>query len=288
MNPTFSLLKQRSEFLRLVRGFFEQRSFTEICSPLMVSEIGFEPHLDPLRITEEDFSGKKSERFLITSPELWMKRVLSLGCGPIFQISSCFRNKEVTSPLHTTEFTMLEWYRPHSDYHAIMDDMISLFHYLELTPPVKKTMSEVFLEHVGYDWRKLLDEHPLEKDFENAFFQVFLTSIEPKLSSVIVYDYPACMASLSTISGDVAQRFEVYYQGIELANGFNELVDPQEQRRRCESDLALRTLEGKDPLPLPEKFLSSLEHVPPSGGVALGIDRLFMVYSGHDSILRWD
>lgn len=304
----------RSKFLQAIREFFLENEFIETDTPLMVRQCGLEPNLTPFETDLLDRDGKKYKRYLITSPEHHMKMLLCAGCTNIFQICKCFRNSEEGSPRHNPEFMMLEWYRTNADYTAIMSDMEELFLYVakkvfgkitfvyqgisvDLTKAWERiTVAEAFSKFAGVENLHSLSRDDFAKhgerlevsinpsdDWDDIFYKIFLTHIESKLghgAPTILCEYPAHMAALAIRRGDVCERFEAYIAGLELCNGFTELTDAKEQRARFIEEKAERKSMGKNDLPLPENFLNALDMgMPPAGGNALGLDRMFMIMS---------
>lgn len=230
---------------------------------------------------------------LQTSPEVCMKRLLCRGYQRIFQISHCWRAGERGSR-HLSEFTMLEWYRAHADYRDLMDDCRNLLqtiaadcaddgcfgrNNLKIDPHAE--WAHISLQEA---FSRFAQADVLQCAQNGDFDDILVSRIEPALENfsapVVLYDYPASMAALSRLRHDTpqyAERFELYVGGVELANGFSELSDPAEQRRRFELANQVRQQHGKPVLPLPEKFLAELSAMPPSAGIALGIDRLIML-----------
>lgn len=293
-----ALLRQRAALFRSLRAFFDARGFLEVETPLAVPSPGLDLHLDAFEVQREG----RDPRYLITSPEYQMKRLLSGGLERIYQVCKCFRRNEQGS-LHEPEFTMLEWYRAHAGSEEVMADTEQLVAHVarathqgravvkgpegevDVTPPwPRMTVEQAFREYAGVEVDDVLPD-------EEQFFRILVDRIEPRLGQqqpVFLVDYPASMASLARLKPDnpkVADRFEAYVQGIELCNGFGELTDPAEQRRRFERDQQVRREAGKDVYPLDERFLQALETgMPESGGNALGIDRLVMLVLGAESI----
>jgi lysyl-tRNA synthetase class 2 len=288
----YARLKARARMLSELRGFFDARGFLEVETPLVVPSPGLDVHLDALRVET-----RGGERFLITSPEYQMKRLLAAGFGPIYQLAKCFRNDEL-GERHQPEFTMLEWYRPFAGVDEVMRDTEELVAHLALwlhgslllptafgavdvTPPWPRlTVREAFARFAGKRLDDLLDD-------EATLFEVLVTEVEPRLArlgAVMLCDYPISMASLARARpGDpaVAERFEAYVAGLELCNGFGELTAPDEQRARLMRDQAERQQRGLPVYPLDERFLAALEDgMPESGGNALGVDRLVMLLLG--------
>jgi lysyl-tRNA synthetase class 2 len=239
------------------------------------------------------------DQYLRTSPELHMKRLLSAGCERVFQIGPCFRRGE-RGRVHNPEYTMLEWYRANADYNDVLADAKSLLvsvarkvlgktalarrgGTIELESPWKYlTVSAAFVQNAGWD--------PVKKFDADRFDLDLVGKVEPHLCGavpVILADYPveaAALARRKPGNEHVAERWELYIGGIELANAFSELTDPVEQRQRFEKCTLDRRALGKEVYPLDEAFLSAMENMPPSAGVALGLDRLLMLLAGADSL----
>ncbi len=228
-----------------------------------------------------------------------MKRLLAAGYPKIFQICHCWRRDERGSR-HLPEFTMLEWYRAHGDYNDLMADCVSLVRHLAaacgtggsltcgghavdlLGEWERVTVREAFRRHTGTTADQALRD--------GLFDELMTVEIEPRLGTnkpTFLCDYPAERGALARVKEDdatVAERFELYIGGVELANGFSELTDPQEQRRRFQEEAACREERGQPPYPMPEPFLAELANMPPAAGIALGMDRLVMLLAGAQSI----
>lgn len=336
---------QRARILELMREWFRQQEFLEVETPLMLKYPGMEPHLNLFSSEFVSEDGQyRDQRFLHTSPEYGMKKLLGAGFERIFQITKVFRNGELgnadflgctggkasgdvnycVQPLgendsrHNPEFTMLEWYRAHADYTHIMDDSEGMIRFIvkglaEVVPQdirglvegewERLTVKEAFQRYAGMDLDALREESDLrvaveakgyelgiEYSWDDLFFLVLLNEVEPKLGKErpqFLCDYPATQAALACKKQDDpfwAERFELYINGMELCNAFTELVDPVEQRERLLEEKTLRDSMGKQPYGIDEAFLEALETMPPSGGNALGIDRLVMVLLGKRSI----
>jgi len=309
---------RRNRIKDAVRAFFRERGFLEVETPRLLPAGGQEPHLNPFRTSVETVRGE-ADAYLITSPEYCHKRLLAAGHERIFEMARVFRNgSEEGRDLHWFEFTMLEWYRAFACYEEIMDDAENLvFHAARaagtdaagaLHPPFRRmTMAEAYRELAGVDLEPYLsgngpefarreadegrfglgpDETP-----DDRFFKILVAAVEPALRNlgpVFLIDYPAAQAALSKIKPDdprVCERFELYINGVELANGFTELNDPAEQRRRFEEDARVKAAGGREAVPVDEAFLEALElGMPPAGGVALGLDRLAMVLCGENGL----
>lgn len=273
-------LKKRASIISGIRKFFDGKGYLEVETPLLVSKPGMEPFLSPFRTEVKDPKGNSYDGYLITSPEFAMKKLLVAGFPKIYQLGKCFRNGEDFGGLHNPEFTMLEWYRAGTDYKGIMDELEEMINSLgvkKFGPWERLTVAEAFQKYAERDVLELAND-------EQEFHHVFLNKIEPHLGKdvpTILYDYPAQMAALSKVKGEWAERFELYIDGIEIANAFTELTDPKEQRRRFEEERAHRIKLGKHDHGLDEDFLLALEEgMPESGGIALGVDRLVMALLG--------
>jgi elongation factor P--(R)-beta-lysine ligase len=282
-------LERRAEMLRAIRQFFDSRGFVEIEAPIRVPSPGLELHLDAYAV---------EDRYLITSPEYQMKRLLAGGMERIYSLGKVFRRGEVGAH-HNPEFTMLEWYRAHAGWETIADDVEALVGEVcgvALTWE-RLTVAEACRRHAGVEVagdetadalrakvRAAGFRAPDDGGWDDVFFTLFLDAVEPKLGpATILYDWPRPLAALARGKpGDprVVERFEAYVSGMELCNAFGELVDPVEQRWRCEKDLKERKQRGLPAYPLDEKFLAALGEMPPSSGVALGVDRLAMLLLG--------
>ena len=264
-------LPERARVLRQIRAFFDARGFTEVETPVRIPAPAPEPHID---------CPPSGDWFLRASPELQMKKLLAAGMERIYQIGPCFRAGE-KGRRHSPEFTMLEWYRANADYSDIARDAEELV--AEVLRPrgsaalPRVTVREAYRRWAGWD--------PVEAWDQDRFDFDMATKIEPNLPKgpLFLMDYPAPAASLARLKADdprVAERWELYVDGLELANAFTELTDPGEQRRRFESARAERRALGEADYPLDEEFLDALARMPPSGGVALGVDRLVMLACG--------
>jgi lysyl-tRNA synthetase class 2 len=287
-------LRRRAEVLRAVRRWFDARGFLEVETPAAVPSPGLDLHLSAAGAT----GLARAPRWLITSPEYQMKRLLAGGMGRIYQLGRCFRRGE-RGPLHEPEFTMLEWYRAFAGSDAIMRDTEALVaavaravhggattlpgrgRPVDVRPPWQRlTVAEAFERFAGVALDAVLPD-------EERFFRLLVERVEPELGHpkpVFLTHWPASMASLARLHPDDprwADRVEAYVDGLELCNGFGELVDPVEQRARLERDRDARAAGGLDAYPIDERFLAALEEgLPPSGGNALGIDRLVMLVTG--------
>ena len=287
-------LKQRAELFANLRAFFSDKGIIEVETPVLAGAPVTDLHIQSLT-TEISFGNSSKTFYLQTSPEFAMKRLLADNPEPIYQIGKVFRDDPV-SKHHNPEFTMLEWYRPGFSLEQLMDEVGELLApLLESDSFPKFSYRELFETHlninphqVGAEEISSIAQERIElsvSELEKTdYLQLLMTTvIEPQLpSTCFVYDYPKEQASLAVIGKNVARdivakRFEVYCQGMELANGYYELIDVAEQRRRFEADNNARQAHGLEVYPIDEKFLAALESGMPScSGVALGIDRLFM------------
>jgi lysyl-tRNA synthetase class 2 len=297
--PTASIetLELRANILRSIRDYFAATRALEVDTPTLSAAAVTDVHLASIQA-----QANRELRYLITSPEYAMKRLLAAGCGDIWQIGHVYRDSEI-GRWHNPEFTMLEWYRIGIDHHALMSDVERLVN--TVLPSSKQfdraerlTYRDAVQLHAGVD--ALEDPvavlvarlesasidvpRDLHSDRDACLDLIVSTLVGPQLGQdrlTFVYDYPASQAALARIRGPVASRFEAYLDGIELANGFHELADASEQRKRFEADLAQRRQRGLTELPIDERFLAALAHgLPECSGVALGFDRLLMCALG--------
>jgi len=276
--------------IQAIRDFFTDNLYLEIETPVLSPCIIPEAQIDP--VSAED-------QYLQASPELCMKRMLSKGFDKIFQICKCFRRDERGSK-HLPELTMLEWYAKDNTYLDLMDHCQGLIKFIaerlslenqiryqdkmiRINHPWQKiTVKKAFARYADKSLKKSLDD--------NSFDETLSFQIEPHLGNttpVFLYDYPASLASLAKLlpgNCDVAQRFEFYMAGIELANGFTELTDPVEQRLRFHNENRIRQSQNKALIPMPDKFLTDLATMPDTAGIALGVDRLVMILCNTTSI----
>lgn len=297
-------LIKRAAILREIRQFFSDRGVLEVETPAM-SEFGVtDIHLSTFNTAFlSPFANKAKTLHLITSPEYHMKRLLAAGSGAIFQLCRVFRNEESGSR-HNPEFTMLEWYRPHFDMYRLINEVDDLLQQiLDCEPAESYSYQFVFQTYVGLDplsaTRQQLAvkarENGLqcddEEDRDTLLQFLFSEVVEPQIGKerpTAVYHFPATQAALAQFSPEdhrVAERFEFYYKGLELANGFHELTDAREQFRRFEADNLNRAKMGLPPQQLDSRFLAALKAgIPNCSGVALGVDRLIMLALGASKI----
>lgn len=284
MRADVDVLKARSRIVSSIRAFFDSLDFTEVDTLVRIPAPAPEPHIDCPPVA--------TGGFLRASPELQMKKLLASGFERIYQIGPCFRDGESGSR-HNPEFTMLEWYRKNATYLDILNDFEHLWLHLtgdcpQLSPMKngdcpqfrRVTVREAYRDWAGWD--------PWEKWDEDRFDYDMAVKIEPAIKAmgggVFLMDYPPQAASLAMLRGDVAERWEFYYNGMELANAFTELCDADEQRRRFVLAREKRKALGESDYPLDEEFLRSLPQIGSAAGVALGIDRLVMTLLGTSTI----
>ncbi|HPS28566.1 MAG TPA: EF-P lysine aminoacylase EpmA [Candidatus Paceibacterota bacterium] len=305
------LIKQKATLAQTTRDFFSQKKFTEVFTPLLNSVPGMEPFLDPI---------KTSEGWLITSPEYNIKKLLATGIGDVFEITKSFRGHEENSPYHNAEFTILEWYRSFADYTQVMYDLEqlvltlnqSLGHGTKLnynhiaidlkTPWLRLKVNDACKKWAHLDLNKCQTIDQFKKaiktaklnididkidDWNDLFYSVFLNYLEPqfpKNKPIIIYDYPLPQGALAKRKSKTSfwtERFEFYLGGIEIGNCFSELTNGQEQQDRFEEEQKIRNKIGKEVFPLDNDLIEALKiGLPPTSGIAIGLDRLFMLLLG--------
>ena len=293
-DPT--MLKARADLLRQIRLFFESRQVLEVDTPILSASAGTEPSLQPVTASLENGFDQSPQFFLQTSPEFAMKRLLAAGSGPIFQIARCFRDGE-SGRYHNPEFTMLEWYRPGYSMAALMDEAESFIgEVLGKPKALRITYRDLFLRELDIDpWsaspeqlqtlaHSKLEVRMQSNDPDLWLDLLFSHCIQPELHEpVFITHYPPSQAALASIATDendlpVALRFELVIGGMELANGYQELTDADEQSKRFQAELARRKELGLPQYPVDEHFLAALRHgLPDCSGLALGVDRLLML-----------
>ena len=285
-----SYLLSRAKIVQSIREFFISRDYLEVETPQLITAPAPEAHIESISV---------GDRYLQTSPELCMKRLLALGFPRIFQIARCFRGEE-RGDLHLPEFSLLEWYRTRIDYRDLMVECENFFLFLarQLNLGTLLCYRGVTVD-LAAPWERLSVQAAFERYAavsvdralrDDTFDQTMVSEIEPHLGvkkPTFLYDYPAPLGALARLKPGnpcLAERFEIYVAGIELANGFSELNDAREQRLRFEKELAQRALAGKSTSPMPERFLSDLRDMPEAAGIALGVDRLAMLFNDARSI----
>ena len=298
----------RANIIKGIREFFWSKDFLEVETPLILALPGQEPYLSPMKVEVQNERGQKYQGYLHTSPEYTMKKMLSAGFLNIFSICKCFRNNESFGGTHNPEFTMIEWYRAEADFYKIMDDVEELFGVLSKSFGKNKfnkfertSMRDLWKKYADADLDDYLNKEKIfelcvkknykpgkDEKYEDLFYRIFLNEIEPKLiEPTIVHHYPAQMAALAKLSDKdkkYAERFEVYINGLELANAFSELTDAKEQLKRLKEEQNLRKIQGKDVYDIDMEFVEALKTMPRSAGIALGVDRLVQVFGGCQNI----
>lgn len=296
------LIKLRAETYIKIRQFMAERNILEVETPVLSHATVTDMQLNSFR---SEYSSPQSNSgkilYLQTSPEYAMKRLLASGTGAIYQISRVFRNEE-QGKLHNPEFTMLEWYQPGYGHHQLMQELELFLNLFAMNHCEKISYGEIFLEHTGLDphtcdtneLKSMAQQHGLSSTIEERsvlldfIFSDKITSTLGNTRPMFVYDYPACQCALAKLSNStpkVAERFELFINGMEIANGFHELTDADEQLARFEQDLTLRKKENRPDLPIDHLFLDALKQgLPDCAGVAVGIDRLLMVMTGINDI----
>jgi lysyl-tRNA synthetase class 2 len=283
-------LQQRARILQGIRRFFIEKGYLEVETPYRIPNPTPESHIDAI---------PSVTWFLQTSPELCMKRMMAAEYEKIFQICRCWREKERGS-LHLPEFSLLEWYRAGGDYHSLMEECEEMIRFA--TKAIGLGEKIVFRRHeinLSKPWEKISVNEAFRRYSktsmtgaleQNLFDETMVREIEPNLGvegPMFIYDYPAQRGALARLKSEnpaVAERFELYIGGLELANGFSELIDPAEQRERFRIENNNRQSFGKPIYSMPEKFLAELDNMSPSSGIALGVDRLVMVFLDVETI----
>jgi lysyl-tRNA synthetase class 2 len=312
-------LMARGAITRAVRAWFDEQGFVEVETGILQVSPGNETHLHAPRTELAGVDGERAVRYLRTSPEFAAKKLLAAGETKIFEFARVFRDRE-RGDLHLPEFTMLEWYRANASYDAIMaDSVVVIAHAAQATgigqfafrgrsadpfaEPELLTVAAAFERFAGIDLLATIsggegDRAALaaaagqrvriaeDDTWSDIFSKVLVEHVEPKLGQgrlTVLFEYPAPEAALARAKPTdprVAERFEIYACGVELANGFGELTDAAEQRRRFAAAMDEKQRRYGERYPLDEDFLAAVAAMPPSSGVALGFDRLVMLASG--------
>ncbi len=283
------ILKKRARVISQIRSFFDQHNVLEVETPLLWPFATVDSHIDPI-IANQRF-------YLQTSPELSMKKLICLGSGSLYQISKAFRNLEL-GRWHNPEFTIIEWYRMGFNYFQLMDEVESLIQSIQNWPRfTKKTYTEIFTNCVGLHpmnsgldeikkYAKSLNVPALDENDKDAWLDyIFMDKIQPGLGQetpVFIYDFPSTQANLAKLALDdsqIALRFELFYKGVELCNGFEEAEDATEYLNRFEKENLKRKMIGKPAINIDKEFITLLNNkkLPMCSGVALGFDRLLML-----------
>lgn len=303
-------LRARADLLDSVRAFFRVRDVLEVETPLLGPAADPAMAIEPIRAELRGISAEPATAYLQTSPELYMKRLLAAGSDSIFQITRAFRDGEI-GRRHRSEFTLLEWYRVGFDDRQLMAEIVELLRFVLASPKLALTVVsyvELFRQHLGLDVLSasadqlrraaidagLPDAASLDLTGRDAWCDLLMSLlIEPALPPdriTLVTDFPASQAALARINQRdprTAARFEVFLGGLELANGYHELTDPEEQLRRFDQENLARAAAGGRPVTIDRAFLAALqEGMPACAGVALGLDRLAMIQQGVDDIAK--
>jgi len=304
----------RATVLSAIRVFFDSQGFLEVDTPLMVAAPDTEPTIEPFQTTWHE-SGQSHQAYLIPSPEFLIKRLLAEKVGNLYQLGKSFRNYEPSQAQHNPEFQLLEWYRANADYTDIMTDCENLLHFtisrlgkqvvdfsyqgkkVDVAKPWERlSVSEAFQKYAQIDQETLLDETTLvaaaakkgystvDASYDDLFYQILLNEIEPHLGitkPTFLYDYPLSQAALARKKQKdprLAERFELYIAGLELANAFSELTNWQEQEKRLQAQLKTRQKNGQPTWDYDRDLIEALKKdLSPTGGIALGVDRLIML-----------
>lgn len=324
------VLHLRARVLHAIRAFFHNQGFVEVETPVLQVSPGIERHIRPVAAEVRcGAGGEKVSRFLHSSPEFAMKKLLSAGETRIFQICHVFRDGEV-GRLHQPEFTMLEWYRTDATYEQLMADVERLVKEVAIAASApslsfdnhrwstdsawhRTTVADAFRDLAGIDVLATLERDTMDREglraaaieagvrtgdqesWDDIFHRVMLEKVEPVLASkgaAFLYDYPAPVGALARRSDDdprICERVEAYVCGVELANGFSELIDADDQRRRFEADRDHFAMNYGAAPPIDESFLTALQAMPQSAGMALGVDRLIMLLTGAPDVasVQW-
>ena len=316
-----TVISLRAEIYKAIRTFFETRDFLEIDAPLVTPFPTLDANIHSIQATVTDIPGKPTHLFLHTSPEHAMKKLLPSGIPRMYFLGKVFRDREFTN-LHNPEFTMLEWYRTNASYVDIQTDAETLIHHvaqsvlgkdviayndrpIDLRPPWdRQPLASVFLEKTGIRLGSVSTDDALraeaeridiqaaeDDNWETLFFRIFLERVEPGLGipkPMFILDYPSrmgLMAKNKETDPEWVERAELYVGGVELATGYSELLDPDEQMRRFlnEQEIKKQTL-GLD-YPVDTELIHALEHdIPPSAGMSIGVDRLIMLFADKHNI----
>lgn len=316
-------LYQKSRIIQLIREFFIKQNFFEAETPILVKVPGQEPYLNPLKTELRDEKGRIFKAYLITSPEYAHKKFLAAGFRKTFEITKAFRSGEPWGETHNPEFTILEWYRANADYKKIMKDTerLIIFLYQKLFPNEELILNYQNLRiDLSRPWPRISLKKAWEKftktkfpkrfsrqnfahlcfkkgypvtkndNLDDLFFKIFLTEVEPNLPKerpVFLYDYPVFLGALAKRKKkdpNFVERFELYIGGLEIANAFSELNDPEEQKKRFLAEQKLRKRLNKEVFPFDLDFLDALRFLPKAAGIALGVDRLAMLFTNSSSI----
>ncbi len=300
-----------------VRAYFNGEGFVEVTTPAALMFPNLDPNIKPIRLSAKDLSGTSSDHWLHTSPELSMKKLIAAGSGSIFQICPVFRDEEVT-PVHNMEFSMLEWYRVETDYNTAIKDSVNVLlaairavtgtsvatrggSEFDLEGPWEEiTMNEAFKKFAGVDAfnrENMLDalgergkKEALDAAPEEIFFRLYIQSVEPELGRyrpTVLKEFPSFLGTMAKPKDDdpeLLERFEIFIGGLELANGFSELTDPDELERRMKKVSLALARDGLSGARVDREFLEASSRLGRCAGVSVGMDRLAMLAMGADTI----
>jgi EF-P lysine aminoacylase GenX len=319
-NPyLWKIFKTRAHLIKKIRVFFDTQGFLEVQTPLLAPYLIPESYLEIFETEMENKLGKKTKAYLTTSPEMWHKKLLAASSGNIYEITKSFRNTDIEGHFHNPEFTLLEWYRISSDYKETMKDCQQLIRFLNNNKPLltyqgkqldiskpflRISAAEAFEKYAGVKQKDLFsldkirsaaEENKLaikrNDSWEDIYNLLFLQAVEPNLGMeqpTIIYDFPGQFAPLAKPNPQnpkFKKRFEVYLFGVELADAYDELTDPKLQKKEFIKEENLRKKLNKTPHPADKDFLEALKKgLPDCSGVALGIDRLTMIFTDQTDI----
>lgn len=307
------ILEKRFKIIKLIREFFWSRDFIEVDVPTLIKYPGQEPNISAIETILHNERGEKFKSYLHTSPEYAMKKMLAAGFSSIFYLGKTFRDEESFGGTHNPEFTMLEYYRTDADMFDLMKDLDELLDFIlkksqgifnfQFSNFQKISMKDLWEETIKVNLDEYLTREKMwelckekkynvkdDESYEELFYRIFLNEIEPNLKdrgAVIVYNYPAQMASLSRLSEEdhrYAERFEVYIDGLELANAFSELTDSEEQLKRLQDEQKERDRQGKKVYEIDKDFIEAVGQMPKSAGIALGVDRMVQIFTSCQNI----
>ena len=313
-------IEKKSEIIKQIRKFFWSQDFIEPITPIAVNKMIQEKYLQFLPVKFHDPQGKEFPFFLVTSPEIGLKKMLAGGLEKIFQITPVFRDYEDFGHTHNTEFLMLEWYRSPGNLFEIMDDTENLIKFISQKIGVENiqlngkkieilssweriSMRDLWQKYLQINLDDFLTNEKMiglarsfgfetedEEEYENVFYKIFLNKIEPFLGwerPVMIFDYPLPMAALCQVSANnpnYVERSELYIAGLELSNAYGELVDKEEQVKRMKDNYDFRKNSGLVLAPIDEDFNEAIDNIKSAGGIALGVDRLIMLLTGASNI----
>ena len=304
MNPLIENLRRRAEIVKNIRRFFDALGFIEVRTPILSADSIVDRYVEPISVTDLSFPTNRhgtKTYYLQTSPEFAMKRLLAAGMTEIYQLTPVFRKGE-RGTMHNVEFTMLEWYRVGDDYRTGMGLLAEFVRSILGRTVERRSFRNVFMERTEIDphrtnvrqLRSFVEERnipfPDEPDDESWIDLIFSELVQSMPGATIVYDFPVFQSQLARIRTEndgiaVAERFELFVDGVELANGYHEMLDAEELRQRFCRIAEQRRLDGKPDIPVESRLLAAMTAgLPACCGTALGLERLLMVKLGAASI----